>query len=277
MRKNTFITMLLLLVLFFAFAVSNFSHAQDKPYPTIVKDYPTLNACQGQSGNVPCKPGDQGFGLPQFIRYIFIFALGSVGIVGLLAVIAAAFDYVLAIGNPQKASNAKDKLLSAFLGILLLLGSYVVLEMINPDLLKLKISAPPINIDTEDNGGGDGETCKITTITWAPTTINTGQSAKLVISLSNKCQSVANITFNDGLALYQELDDTSFYDEWCTNIVRDPQNKLLASKTCTFPNVNNLYTGMPERFYTKGWLKVNGVKSEFTNKPYATVIINDSK
>lgn len=115
-------------------------------YPTIVKDYPTLKACQGQGGYVPCKPGDQGFGLPQFIRYIFIFALGSVGIIGLMAIIMAAFDYVMAIGNPQKASNAKDKLLSAFLGMLLLLGSYVALEMINPDLLKLKLKPPTITV-----------------------------------------------------------------------------------------------------------------------------------
>lgn len=102
---------------------------------TIVKSYPELPACNGNK----CQPGDEGFGLPQFIKYIFLFALGAVGLAALLVIIIGGFGYLTAVGNPQKASDAKNKIFAALLGVLLLLGSYVILNTINPDLLKLGV------------------------------------------------------------------------------------------------------------------------------------------
>lgn len=110
-------------------------------YVTIIKDYPELPACKD---NEKCRPGQGGFGLPEYVKYIFIFSLGAVGIIGMLALIMAAFSYVTSAGNPQKASDAKDQIVSALLGLLLLLASWLLLNMINPDLLKLGINIPPL-------------------------------------------------------------------------------------------------------------------------------------
>jgi len=103
---------------------------------TIIKDYPAIGGIS---------PQEEGITLPHLIKYIFLFALGVVGIVGLLAIIIGAFGYLTAVGNPQKATAAKDKIISALLGLLLLLGSYLLLNIINPDLLKLKVEAPAID------------------------------------------------------------------------------------------------------------------------------------
>lgn len=110
-------------------------------YVTIIKDYPELPACEG---NKECRPGQEDFGLPEYVKYIFIFALGAVGIVGMLALIIAAFSYVMSAGNPQKAAVAKDQIFSALLGLLLLLASWVLLNFINPDLLKLGLDVKPL-------------------------------------------------------------------------------------------------------------------------------------
>ena len=130
MKKILIITILLLL--FIAFSA--------QAYETIIEDYPKLPACEGDT---KCKPGgEEEFGLPEFIKYIFLFSLGIVGITGFLAIIIAGFELVTATGNPQKAAQAKDRITSALLGLLLLLGSWLILHYINPDLLKLGITLP---------------------------------------------------------------------------------------------------------------------------------------
>ncbi len=128
MKKILIITILFLLFVGFS----------AQAYETIIEDYPELPACE----HGDCKPGDEDFGLPQFIKYIFIFSLGIVGITGFLAMIIAGFELVTATGNPQKAAQAKERITSALLGLLLLLGSWLILHYINPDLLKLGITLP---------------------------------------------------------------------------------------------------------------------------------------
>ena len=118
---------------------------------TIVKDYPELS---GATRPGEAEPGDA---LPQFIKYVFIFSLSIVGIIGLAAIVIAAFGYLTAVGNPQKAADAKDKILSALLGIILLLGSFLLLRTINPDLLRLGVEAPPAIVDVPSNGDNGDE------------------------------------------------------------------------------------------------------------------------
>ncbi len=129
MKKILIITILLLF--FIAFSA--------QAYETIIEDYPKLPACEGDA---ECKPGEEGFGLPEFIKYIFLFALGIVGITGFISIIIAGFSLVISTGNPQKAAQAKERITAALLGLLLLLGSWLILHYINPDLLQLGITLP---------------------------------------------------------------------------------------------------------------------------------------
>jgi len=94
------ILIIILIALFFSLA--GFVQA----ITTIVEDYPKLPACKD---NKECRPGEAGFGLPQFIKYIFLFSLGIVGIVGFIAILIAAFGYVTSVGNPQKAAEARGQ------------------------------------------------------------------------------------------------------------------------------------------------------------------------
>jgi hypothetical protein len=179
--------MLILILVLLGIAGSAFA------YTTIVKDYPTLNACQGEGGTVPCKPGDTGFGVPQFIKYLYIFAIGIVGIVGVMAIAMGAFGYVTSAGNPQAASSSKDKILSAVFGILLLLGAVVLLNMVNPDLLKFKTKiAAEIKITgekTEETG------CRPVSAKWEKAEINVGESVYLIFKLNKFCKEDAEISF----------------------------------------------------------------------------------
>jgi len=183
--KKYLLIILLTIVLFLG--LIHVIHAQEKDYPTIVQDYPNLPACEN---NAQCHPGQGVFGLPQFIKYIYLFAIGIVGIVGILAIIFAAFGYVTSAGNPQKASDAKDKIISALLGILLLLGSVVLLNIINPDLLKLKLEAPEVKVDIPPTEPPSG--CRFLTASWDKGIIDVKQSATLTFSFSEECRNKSN-------------------------------------------------------------------------------------
>lgn len=159
------ILIILLLSLFFALAGSV------QAIDTIVKSYPELP-------NAPTPTA----GIPQYIRYIFVFSLGAVGIVAFIAILVAAFGYVTSVGNPQKAAAAKDRIFSALLGIFLLFGSYLLLNAINPDLLRFKetivgekvgIPVPP------DTGGATG--CRYTGAFWDKSQTSTGETATLTL------------------------------------------------------------------------------------------------
>ncbi len=241
-------------------------------YTTIVQDYPLLPACEN---NAECRPGQTDFGLPQFVKYIFLFALGIAGVVGLIAIIMAAFGYVTSAGNPQKAADSKDKIISALLGLLLLLGSVVVLNIINPDLLKLKAEpVEEVNVDvTPPPPITKG--CNLTDVSWDKGIINAGESARFIFTLSSECKDMA-LTWDIGdLWLLQVGGATSWRRDHCT--CPEPQCSTIGLTShywiCTFDKgpMINYYKDAAERFYFEGSLELNGVKQTLTKRLYITV------
>ena len=50
------------------------------------------------------------------------------------------FQYITSLGDPAKLADAKDRIKSAFFGLILLVGSFVILNTINPQLLTFQTS-----------------------------------------------------------------------------------------------------------------------------------------
>jgi len=96
--------------------------------------------------------------LPQIIKYIYLFSLGIVGVVALLSMIIGAAQYVMSAGNASKASDAKDRIFSAILGIIILVASVLILRTINPDLVNIGFVLPTITPPHDTGGDGDGGT-----------------------------------------------------------------------------------------------------------------------
>jgi len=59
------------------------------------------------------------------------------------AIVWAGLKYAMAAGNPGTQSDARDQILQALLGLLLLFGAYVILYTINPNLVNLQ----PLTLD----------------------------------------------------------------------------------------------------------------------------------
>jgi len=278
---------ILLLCLFFTLA--GFVQAEK----TTIVDYPDLDGAK--------KPGEAGPGeaLPQLIKYIFIFSLSIVGVIGLAAIIIGAFGYLTAVGNPQKAADAKDKILSALLGIILLLGSFLLLRTINPDLLKLGVEAPAVTVVNVPSNGGPVQGCRYVTATVKPTEIKAGESVTLTlkridckkedsqnhtIDYTIKQTVLASLSTGLGKDLlckkivevaWEKIvknTDTEFvqkftFDKQCTEIGVPCKNlTFLAKPVC------NMQKEKPELFYITGEIEVPNQPTFFIPKIHITVI-----
>ncbi|MFH1938378.1 MAG: pilin [Patescibacteria group bacterium] len=78
-------------------------------------------------------------GFPQYVKGIYNFFIGIVGLLAVIMIMAGGFQWLLAAGNAQKITGAKTTIMSAIMGLVLALGSYTVLSWINPEILTLKL------------------------------------------------------------------------------------------------------------------------------------------
>jgi len=98
--------------------------------------------CRGLEVEIPgltatCLPA-----LPDYIVAIFNFALMSIGIICLGAFIYGGFSYLTSAGSPSAMNDAKDRIFSALLGLIILFSAWLILHTINPELVLLDTLIP---------------------------------------------------------------------------------------------------------------------------------------
>lgn len=137
-KKNLKYNLFFLVVLFFLFSNINYVFALDINYPRL----PGARPPQDFVGNVPSEEV-----LSHYINYIFNFIIWISGILAFGALVFAGIQYLISTGKPEKIISAKERMSAAFLGILLLLASFLILKTISPQFVILEIPKPePIEI-----------------------------------------------------------------------------------------------------------------------------------
>ncbi|MFA5134034.1 MAG: pilin [Patescibacteria group bacterium] len=134
----------ILIALLFVFAfllltplLSSAESASDSFKPTVPRlqiEIPTL-----QFSKVT-KYGD-AVGLPwlaDYIAAIYKYAVGIVSLVAIIMIMVGGLRWMTAGGNSSAIGAAKDTITGAVVGLLLALGSYLVLYSINPDLVTFR-------------------------------------------------------------------------------------------------------------------------------------------
>ncbi|MBI5405273.1 MAG: hypothetical protein HY976_03535 [Candidatus Kerfeldbacteria bacterium] len=77
-----------------------------------------------------------------FSRYIgafYIFFAGVAGIVAVVVMMWGGFHYITSAGNAQKMSQGREIINNAIIGLILLFTSYLLLNLINPNLTRLSL------------------------------------------------------------------------------------------------------------------------------------------
>ncbi len=107
-------------------------------------------------------PASNIVNLPQLVSNVYNFAYLIGGLLAFGAVVYGAVRYTFSAGNSSAQSDARDQITQAAFGLLLLLGSYVVLNTLSPNLTSFKFPSlktiegqPPVQIGpTPAPGGG---------------------------------------------------------------------------------------------------------------------------
>lgn len=77
--------------------------------------------------------------LTDAFQSLYIYIISIAGVIALAALIIGGILYLTSAGDPEKLSKAKKQILAAFLGIIILLSSYLILRTINPDLVSFEM------------------------------------------------------------------------------------------------------------------------------------------
>ncbi|HDH31737.1 MAG TPA: hypothetical protein ENH26_03115 [Candidatus Wolfebacteria bacterium] len=95
------------------------------------------------------------------VSSVYIWALGVVGVIALGVIVYGGILYTVSAGNASKQQDAKAWFTGAIWGLALLLGAYLILYTINPDLVKLGKTQESIEKAMDEagtfKGGGGGE------------------------------------------------------------------------------------------------------------------------
>ena len=76
--------------------------------------------------------------LNQVVAWFYYFIVGIAGLAAFVMLVWGGFQYLSSAGNPAAIGDAKDKIKSALLGLLIILASFLILQVINPELTILK-------------------------------------------------------------------------------------------------------------------------------------------
>jgi hypothetical protein len=72
-----------------------------------------------------------------FVKKIFSVVLGLAGGIALILIIISGYKYMFSQGNPETIKGATEQLTSAIVGLLFIIFSFVILQIIGVDILKI--------------------------------------------------------------------------------------------------------------------------------------------
>ena len=83
-----------------------------------------------------------GYSIGKYINALYKYAIGTVGILAATVIMWSGFMWIMAGGNPQKITEAKTWLTGALSGLVLAMTCALILNTINPELIKIRSIVP---------------------------------------------------------------------------------------------------------------------------------------
>ena len=94
--------------------------------------------------------------LPDLIKYLYEWGITLGGLAAFVALLIAGFQYLTSVGDPARMKDAMDRIKSTLLGLVLLLGSWLILNNISPQFTTFQTKP----LDLTEIAGPTGVFCK---------------------------------------------------------------------------------------------------------------------
>ncbi len=118
-----------LLTMFFIFLFASFTFIAPLVLASPIDFTPAIQIGEQQSG--PVGPD----GIAQYIKNIYRYSVGIGAIVATVLLMFGGIRWITAGGNSSSIDSAKSWIISSITGLLLLMFTYTILYLINPDLV----------------------------------------------------------------------------------------------------------------------------------------------
>ena len=129
--ENKRLKLIFFFLLLFLLLGANFVFALEVNYPRVPGATPPQDFIDtAPSGEI----------LSLYVKYIFNLVIWIAGVIASGAIVMAGMKYLTSAGNPEGMTAARDQISAAFFGLLILLSSFLVLKIINPQFLILKMT-----------------------------------------------------------------------------------------------------------------------------------------
>ena len=99
-----------------------------------------LNLCYPEIQNLKI---ELGMNLNELIAWFYYFIVGISGLAAFFMLVWGGFTWLTSAGSPAKISEAKECINSAVLGLIIILASFLILKVINPELITLRLPGLP--------------------------------------------------------------------------------------------------------------------------------------
>jgi len=99
-----------------------------------------LNICYPEIGGFTVR---LEMDINQLIAWFYYFVITISGLAIFAMLVWGGFTWLTSTGDPAKIADAKERIYSAFLGLLLILASYLIMQVINPELVVLNLPSMP--------------------------------------------------------------------------------------------------------------------------------------
>lgn len=108
---------------------------ENKPLsqPCDEKDFDAQKGCL----KIKTALGTVGTGTTDFVKWVLGFVLGISGGIVLIIIIITGYRLMTSQGDPEKVKNAREQLTAAIVGLLFIIFSLVILQLITQDILQL--------------------------------------------------------------------------------------------------------------------------------------------
>jgi hypothetical protein len=84
------------------------------------------------------------------VKYFYEWGIALGGLAAFISLVIGGFQYLTSMGEPARIREAKDRIYSAFFGLILLLGSWLILNAINPQLTTFKAKLELVTVTPEE-------------------------------------------------------------------------------------------------------------------------------
>lgn len=99
-----------------------------------------LNLCYPTFPGAPDINLEANRTLGGIIAWVYTLVIGISGLAAFVMIVWGGVQWMTSAGSPTRTSDAKDRIQKALLGLLLVLSSFLILQVINPELTTLHIA-----------------------------------------------------------------------------------------------------------------------------------------